>query len=80
MCDNWDILKNLWGGSRATTSIQNSIHSFTTESEKEGPMLEHENEEDEGEAEKNNASDTLNGGVDPLSSNSTKISLTIREN
>ena len=28
ICDNWDILKNLWGGSPTRVSISNSTSSF----------------------------------------------------
>jgi len=33
VCDNWDKLKAIWGGSPATTSIENSISSISMEND-----------------------------------------------
>ena len=41
ICDNWDKLKTLWGGSPAATTLTNSISSFESNSQ-----------DSEGEAEK----------------------------
>lgn len=61
VCDNWELLKGIWGGSPATTSITNAVSSVNTNDEESGESVELETaknddaeveEEDEEEPKK----------------------------
>lgn len=47
VCDNWDKLKAIWGGSPATTCIDNSISSISADDEIEWEYSDREREDDE---------------------------------
>ena len=51
VCENWDTLKTLWGGSPATVAITNQITSIPETQLETDITSTHEDSPDEGEAE-----------------------------
>ena len=55
VCDNWELLKSIWGGSPATTTISNAVCSFddkeTIHFDEDEDVGEEEEEEEEEEDE-----------------------------
>jgi hypothetical protein len=47
VCDNWDKLKNIWEGSPATVSIQNSISSINFDDDERDDGDDEEQDEEE---------------------------------
>ena len=56
VCDNWELLKSIWGGSLATTTISNAVCSFddkeTIHFDEDEDVGEEEEEEEEEEGDK----------------------------
>ena len=58
MCDNWDVLKELWGGSPATHSLKNAIDTLDGEERNEEEFDENEQrDEEDNEQDKTEAND-----------------------
>ena len=58
VCDNWDVLKELWGGSPATHSLKNAIDTLDGEERNEEEFDENEQrDEEDNEQDKTEAND-----------------------
>ena len=57
VCDNWHLLKNIWGGSPATTAISNS-RSTITEDNTGSQTIGEEEDDDDDEVENTNVVET----------------------
>jgi len=64
VCDNWDRLKNLWGGSPSTTALLNAIGSFSRDSDDENEdfFVSEGESQFEKESEEQNDSNTREEG------------------